>query len=159
MRACSGFARPASSATILNASRRARRSKLIIVNDIRNAQFRQAVLPRAEEFARTSQLQVLLRDAKAVVGRQMMSSRFAASSHLGSAKRKQYDGLLPAPDPPAKLVQLRQPEPLRVLDDHDRRVRDVNADLDDDRGDQDVIAPRAEFAPSRGPSRRGRIRP
>ena len=49
--------------------------------------------------------------------------------------------LLAAPDPPAKLVQLREPEPVRPLDDHDRRVRDVDADLDHGRRDEDVELP------------------
>ena len=38
-------------------------------------------------------------------------------------------------------MQLGQPEPLRVLDQHGRRVRDVDANLDHGRGDQDVEAP------------------
>ena len=36
----------------------------------------------------------------------------------------------PAPDASAQLVQLREAEAVGLLDDHDRRVRDVDADLD-----------------------------
>ena len=43
-----------------------------------------------------------------------------------------------AADAAAQLVQLRQAEPLGVLDDHDRRVRHVDADLDDRRRHEDV---------------------
>ena len=43
-----------------------------------------------------------------------------------------------AADAAAQLVQLRQPEPLGVFDDHDRRVRHVDADLYDGGRDQDV---------------------
>ena len=39
--------------------------------------------------------------------------------------------LLAAPDAAAQLMQLRESEPLGVLDDHQRRVRHVHADLDD----------------------------
>jgi hypothetical protein len=35
-----------------------------------------------------------------------------------------------AADAAAELVELREPEPVGLLDDHDRRVRDVDADLD-----------------------------
>ena len=49
-----------------------------------------------------------------------------------------------AADAAAQLVQLRQAEPLRVLDHHHRRVRHVDADLDDGGRDQDVRSrPRA----------------
>ena len=37
-------------------------------------------------------------------------------------------------------MQLRQPEALRVLDQHDRRVGHVNADFDHGRRDQDIDA-------------------
>ena len=43
-----------------------------------------------------------------------------------------------AANPPAQLVQLRQPEPLGVLDEHHGRVRHVHADLDDGGRDEDV---------------------
>ena len=43
-----------------------------------------------------------------------------------------------AADAAAQLVQLRQAEPLGVLDQHDRGVRDVDADFDHRRRDQDV---------------------
>ena len=43
-----------------------------------------------------------------------------------------------AADAAAQLVQLRQPVPLRVEDDHDACVGDVDADFDDRRRDQNV---------------------
>ena len=58
-----------------------------------------------------------------------------------------------AADAAAQLVQLRQAEPLRVLDDHHRRVRHVDADLDDRRRHEHVRRRRARTRPSRGPSR------
>ena len=41
-------------------------------------------------------------------------------------------------DPAAKLVELGEPEPVGALDDHHRRLRDVDPDLDDGRPDEDV---------------------
>ena len=42
---------------------------------------------------------------------------------------------------PAQLMKLRQPEALRMLDNHDRGVRHVDADLDDSGGDEDRERP------------------
>ena len=46
--------------------------------------------------------------------------------------------LRPAPDAPAQLVQLGEPEAVGLLHDHDRRVRHVDADLDHRRRDEHV---------------------
>ena len=43
-----------------------------------------------------------------------------------------------AADAAAELMELREPEPVGLLDDHDRRVRDVDADLDHRRRDEHV---------------------
>ena len=53
-----------------------------------------------------------------------------------------------AADAAAQLVQLREPEAVGLLDDHDRRVRDVDADLDHRRRDEHVELARLEAAPS-----------
>ncbi len=117
----------------------------VVVNNIRNAQFRQAMLPRAEEFARAAQLQVLLRDAEAVGRRADDVQPLARLVPLRLGEEEEERRPAAAPDAAAQLVQLRQAEPLGVLDDHDRRVRDVNPDLDDDGRDEEVITPRAEL--------------
>ena len=59
-----------------------------------------------------------------------LAERRAVEEQAGGA-------LAAAPDAPAELVQLRQPEALGVLDHHDRRVGHVDADLDHRRGDED----------------------
>ena len=46
--------------------------------------------------------------------------------------------MLAAPDATAQLVQLGDAEALGVLDEHYGRVGDVDADLDDGRGDEHV---------------------
>ena len=48
--------------------------------------------------------------------------------------------MLAAADAPAQLVQLRDPVAIGVLDEHDRGVRDVDADLDHGRGHEHVGA-------------------
>ena len=49
-----------------------------------------------------------------------------------------------AADAAAQLVQLRDAEAVGVEDDHDGGVGDVDADLDDRRGDEHVDAPGRE---------------
>ena len=49
-----------------------------------------------------------------------------------------------APDAAAQLVKLGQAEAFGMLDDHDRRVRNVDADFDDGRGDEDARVARLE---------------
>ena len=49
-----------------------------------------------------------------------------------------------APDAAAELVELGEPEPLRALDDHHRRRRHVDADLDHGRADEHVQVAVAE---------------
>ena len=62
--------------------------------------------------------------------------------------------MLAAADAPAQLVELRQSEALGVLDDHDRGVGDVDADLDDGGGDEHVDLAGAKLAHHARPSRR-----
>ena len=66
------------------------------------------------------------------------SSRASAISSVESDTRTQNDSTRAAPDPAAQLVELREPEPIGALDDHHRRLRDVDADLDDGRPDEHV---------------------
>ena len=44
----------------------------------------------------------------------------------------------PPPDSPPQLMELRESETLGMLDEHDARVRDVDADFDDGGRDEDV---------------------
>ena len=52
--------------------------------------------------------------------------------------------MLAAADPPAQLVQLRDPVALGVLDEHHGRVRHVDPDLDHRGGDEHVGRARGE---------------
>jgi len=81
-----------------------------------------------------------LASSKPSIGRPSFSSTIAASRSESDASltRTQYEALGSAPDPPAKLMQLGETESLCAQDDHDRRVRYVDADLDDGGGHQHV---------------------
>ena len=57
--------------------------------------------------------------------------------------------MLAAADPPAKLVQLRQAEPLAALDRHQRGVGHVDAHFDQRRRNQHLDFARSGTAPSR----------
>ena len=100
----------------------------------------QAGLARAEHLALAAQLEVDLGEleAVAVVGQRAQPGRL-----LGPEQQAQRL-VRAAADPPAQLVQLRDPVALGVLDEHHRGVGDVDADLDHRRGDEHVGAARGE---------------
>ena len=100
-------------------------------------------LAHAGEVARPADPEVLLGDPEAVDGllhdgqarRRFLS--LLSSRHQEAGRRAG-----PAPDPSAQLVKLREAEPLRVLDDHHRRLRDVHPHFDDrGRDEQLEVAP------------------
>src|SRR5664279_1565662 len=105
--------------------------------DARDAETWQAALARAEQVAFAAQLQILLGDAEAVFGfaqdREPRLGGFA-ERRLVEQQAGRVPG--PAPDTPAQLMQLRQPEAFGVLDHHDGGFRHVDADLDHRGGDQ-----------------------
>ena len=117
-------------------------------------------LARAEERAASADLEVFLRELEPVrrPDERLEPVARALGHLLLGARDEQAVGLLrPAPDAAAQLVQLCEPEAVRLLDDHDRRVRDVDADLDHGRRDEDVelaglearhqLAPLGRFQP------------
>src|SRR5918994_1013886 len=69
------------------------------------------------------------------------------SELVGGIRQENAEGpIRSSPDPTAQLMELREPESLRILDEHDARVRHVDADLDDGRGHEYVHLPRREGA-------------
>ncbi len=130
------------------------------MRDPREAEVGEPGLARAEQGAAAADLEILLGELEAVrrgdhrlepvVGtlRQLL---------LGAGDEQAERLLGPAPDAAAQLVQLGEPEPVRLLHDHDRRVRDVDADLDHRRRDEHVELPRLEAGHQVAPL--GRLQP
>ena len=112
----------------------------------RETELREAGLARAEQLP-LPQLEIDLGELEAV-GRpdQRLEPRLRGVGQLLLRARDQQAVRLlrPAPDPPSELMELREPEAVCLLDDHDRRVRDVHADLDHRRRDEDVQLLRLE---------------
>src|SRR5206468_8511107 len=107
----------------------------------RELQVGQAGLARAQKLSLATDLEVLLRELEAVRRRSERLEPLlrAVGELLARARDEQAVRLLgTAPDAPAQLVQGREAEPVRLLHDHDRGVRDVDADLDHGRRDEDV---------------------
>ena len=101
---------------------------------------------RPEDVALLAQLEVLLGELEPVVrlddGAQ--AGHRDLVGRIGHQHAERFDAA--APDPAAELVELGQAEPVGALDDHHRRRRHVDPDLDDRRPDQDVQLAVAEPA-------------
>ena len=96
-----------------------------------------ARLARAEHVALAAQAQILLGDAEAVLGlAQDFDPRWRRLAERPLVEQQAARAAGAAADPAAQLMQLREAEPLGVFDDHDRRLRHVDADLDHRRRDQ-----------------------
>ena len=96
------------------------------------------MLRRAKEITRAAGLQIILRHGEAV-RRAAQELQPLAHRVVAVVGNQNAAGIRrAAPHAPAQLVQCRQAEPLGILNDHDRRVRHVNADLDDCRRDKNV---------------------
>ena len=96
------------------------------------------MLRRAKEITRAAGLQIILRHGEAV---RCAAQKLQPLAHrvVAVVGNQNAAGIRrAAPHAPAQLVQCRQAEPLGILNDHDRRVRHVNADLDDCRRDKHV---------------------
>src|SRR4029453_15544318 len=93
----------------------------------------EARLARAEQLSLAAQLEVDLGEGEAVV---RVDERLQAALRLLGelvlrARDEEAVGLLrAAANSSAQLVQLGEAKAVGLLDDHDRRVRDVDADLD-----------------------------
>ena len=90
-----------------------------MAREVRQAQGGEAALADAEHLAGAAQPQVLLGDAKAVVGRAQDLETRARRGRERLVIEEQASRCSGAPaDPPAELVQLRETEALGVLDHH-----------------------------------------
>ena len=114
-----------------------------IAQQIGHAELGQARLARAEELAGAAQLEVDLGDPKAVAGGHHGVE--APPGVVPETRGDEKDAVrLPgaAAHATAQLMELGEAEAVGVLDEHDGGVGDVDADLDDGRGDQDDGSPR-----------------
>src|SRR5688572_16549520 len=102
-----------------------------VAQQVRDPEGRQAGLPRAEEVAGTTLLEIRFGDAEAV-RRPLEHAEplVRLLRHPAADGEEAVAPVRPAPDPAAQLMELRQAEALGVLHHDDRRVRDVDADLD-----------------------------
>src|SRR5882672_817448 len=123
-----------------------RLQEVFILIEVGKTKERRTALAGAEVFPRAAHEQVLARDGEAVgvleddlePSPSGVAERALIEEHarrLGAA----------ASDSPAQLMQLRKTEALSVLDDHQRRVRDVHSNLDDRRPHQEVDSSRLEL--------------
>ena len=121
------------------------RQQVGVAHEVGDLELHEAGLARAEQFARAAQLQVAAGDLEAVV---------RAAQHREPLLRERRERRVPeqhaarrlaaAADAAAQLVQLREPHALGILDDHQARVRHVDADLDHRGRDQQADAARLE---------------
>ena len=140
-----------SAAIIASAHARAAQQQRLVAGQLGDAEAADARLARADELALAAQPQVDLGEREAVV---VARERAQPRRALRPAQQAQR-GVLAAADAAAQLVQLRDPEALGVLDQHHRRVRHVDADLDHRRRDQHVGLARRRTRPSPPASRGG----
>jgi hypothetical protein len=91
-------------------------------------------LPRAKHFTRPAQLEIFLCNDKTVgCFRHDPETLFRNRSLFVSRQQNTVTLFRAAPDSAAQLVQLRQPESFRVLNDHHGCVRNVDADFNNRR--------------------------
>ena len=112
---------------------------IAISHQVREFKGKSSCLPSSEKFSRTPDLQVGFSNSKAVVS--FLEDFQALSGDLsGSCRSKEKTiGLSgSAPHASSKLMELGESESLRVLDDHDGGVGDVDAHLDDGGRDEEV---------------------
>src|SRR5829696_9852415 len=116
-----------------------------VAQELSDLQVRHAALATPEERPLAPDREVHLRELEAVLvsGQGLQALLGVLSLRVGD--QKAHRGVETPEDPAPQLVELREAEALGALD-HDRaRVRHVNADLDDDRGNEDLDLPGAEI--------------
>jgi hypothetical protein len=118
--------------------------ELDVVGQHRDAKARQPALQGSQDLALAAKRQVDLGELEpvALAG----DRRNPPPRELGLRVREEDALRLVAapPDATAKLVELREAETLRALDQHHGRIRHVDANLDDRRGDKHVRLARGE---------------
>ena len=113
--------------------------------DTRDAEARHAGLAGAEHVAFTTQAQVLLCDAEAILGlAQDFDAGLGGLAERRAVEQKTGRALTPAADSSTQLMDLRQAEALGMLDHHHGRLGNIDADLDHGGGDEKLALSRCE---------------
>jgi hypothetical protein len=90
-----------------------------VTHDIPDLKLRQTRLPRAKHFTRPAQLEIFLRNDKTVgCLRHDPETLFRYRGLFVTRQQNTVTLFRAASDSPAQLVQLRQPEPFGMFDDH-----------------------------------------
>src|SRR5919197_4658970 len=113
----------------------------LVAAEMRETEIREARLPRPEQMPFAADLEVALRELEAVrrLDHRLETLARGVRQLLLRPRDEQAVRLLrTATHPPAELMQLSETEAVRLLHDHDRRVRNVDADLDHRGCDEDV---------------------
>jgi len=124
-----------------------------VVGQAGDLELRQPVLAGAEHLAGAAQLEVDLGQPKAI---RVLGDR-AQAGQAGISEEDAERRVLAATDAPAQLMELREPVALGGLDQHHRRVRHVDPDLDYGRRDEHVGLARCERAHRGGLLVRGHL--
>src|SRR5207248_8051607 len=101
----------------------------LVADGIRNAKRRDAALPFTEEVAHPAQPEIGARDLEAIL-RLLEDAKSLGCIGAHVAKKDAVGRIGAASDAAPQLMELRETEALGMLDQHDRRVRHVDPDLD-----------------------------
>src|SRR6185437_1749755 len=115
------------------------RQEIGISHQIGDAHLRQTGLACPQQLTRATQLQIATCNLETIVRFPDHFQPLACELRQGRTIQ-QYAGtrLGSASHPSAKLMQLRESHALSILDCHECRVRHINTDLDDGRGNQEL---------------------
>ncbi len=155
--ACSGARSSGSAATIASARARARSSSSASSGRRATWNWPRPDWRVPDQLALAAQLQVDLGQAEAV-GVLVQRAQPDRARRRRRPDEQAARTVLAAPDPPAQLVQLGDPEALGVLDQHHGRVGHVDPDLDHGRRHQHVGLAARRTRPSPPASRAGACR-
>jgi hypothetical protein len=115
-----------------------------VADDVGDAQLEDAALFGAVELAGAAELEVFFGDLEAIGGAGEDFEALAALVGFGIGEEDAVGLVLAATDASAELVELGEAEALRIFDDHAAGVGDIDADFDDDGGDEDIVFARSE---------------
>src|SRR5690606_4085846 len=111
--------------------------KLLEVRHVGDPIFGETALAGAEHLTAAAQLEVLLSDEEAVLRLAHNLQALLGAFPKGRLVKQHAVRLaLAASNAPAKLMKLGEAKSLRMLDGHDGRIGNVDADLDDSRRDE-----------------------